>query len=107
MKYLCFIGRWVTFHDGHKYIIKKVYEEKKLPVLILVRNTNEEPDAIIRLDVINEWLKENKIKGKAEIFHDIEGIYFGRGVGYNIEEVEVPENIKEISGTKIREKNNA
>jgi len=36
---------------------------------------------------------------------DIESINYGRDVGYDIIEHIPPENIKEISGTKIREKN--
>ena len=36
---------------------------------------------------------------------DIESINYGRDVGYDIIEHEPPEDIKEISGTKIRNKN--
>ena len=36
---------------------------------------------------------------------DIESINYGRDVGYDIIEHKPPEDIKEISGTKIRNKN--
>ena len=34
---------------------------------------------------------------------NITNISYGRGVGYNIEEVILPEKIQQISATKIRE----
>ena len=38
---------------------------------------------------------------------NITNICYGRGVGYKIEEIELPKDIQEISATKIREKLNA
>lgn len=37
------------------------------------------------------------------IIPDIEGVYYGRDVGYKIEQLSVPAEIAEISATKIRE----
>lgn len=102
MKYSVFYGRWVTFHDGHKHIIKKIYDRDKCPVKIMVRDTDEEPLAYERVRTIEEWMFENHICGKVEMCDDINGIFWGRGVGYKTEEIEVPKDIAEISGTKIR-----
>ena len=54
-KHLMFVGRWVTFHDGHKYIIKKMQKIKKLPVLIMIRETDEKPSARDRFNTILKW----------------------------------------------------
>jgi hypothetical protein len=42
-------------------------------------------------------------KVKVIVIPDIESINYGRGVGYEIIEHIVPENISEISATRIRE----
>ena len=38
-----------------------------------------------------------------QILPDIEGVYYGRDVGYNVEQLSVPPEIAEISATKLRE----
>jgi len=38
-------------------------------------------------------MQENKIKGTILIIPDIEGVYWGRGVGYKLEKVEVDKNL--------------
>jgi hypothetical protein len=54
---------------------------------------------------IEEFYKQEIQDGiiKVMIIPDICSINFGRGVGYDIIEHVVPENIAEISATKIRE----
>jgi len=49
-------------------------------------------------------MTSENIRGTIVIMPDIEGIYYGRGVGYNVEEVIVTDEIKGISGTDIRSK---
>jgi len=102
-QHLCFIGRWHPLHEGHKHIMKIKYKEKGLPLLILVRDTHEAMSAYKRKHLIEKWFAEENIQGKVVIIPDIEGVYYGRGVGYNIEQIEVPKGIADISGTKIRE----
>jgi len=101
MKHLVFIGRWCPLHAGHKAIIRKVYEEKQLPVLIMIRNTEESIPLKKRVDIIQKWLKDSGIRGSVVMIPDIEGIYYGRGVGYNIQQID--SNIPNVSGTEIRE----
>ena len=47
------------------------------------------------------WISEGMMKVK--ITEDIEGVYYGRDVGYKVEQLQVPPEIAEISATKIRE----
>lgn len=105
-RHLSFIGRWNPFHNGHKYIIQKKLEDNPdLPVLIYVRDTSFDTSASLRAEEVRKWLKENHIRGTICIIPDIKGVYIGRKVGYEVERIEVPKEIFEISGTKIRQEN--
>ena len=103
--HMVFFGRWCPLHKGHTAIIeKKLKENPNTPILIMIRDTSfDKYSAYFRLDLIKTWMKAKNIKGTAMIVPDIKGLYWGRGVGYEIEEVEVSDNIKGISATKIRE----
>ena len=50
---------------------------------------------------LKDLLEEGRIK--ITIVPDIESINYGRGVGYEVIEHVPPQDIKEISATKIRE----
>jgi hypothetical protein len=98
-----FIGRWSPLHTGHTWIIEKVYREKDRPVLVLVRSTAfDEYSAEMRAEIVKTWFEKNGIRGSIAIIPDIEGIYYGRGVGYEIEEIEPPQEIRTVSATEIR-----
>ena len=47
------------------------------------------------------WISEGMMK--VIVIPDIEGVYYGRDVGYKVEQLSVPPEIAEISATKIRE----
>ena len=98
----CFIGRWVTFHEGHLWIIQEVYAKNHRPILILIMDTEESPCANIRLAFIENELAGLNIPSTIQIIPPISSVNYGRDVGYDIKYIEAPEHIKEISGTKIR-----
>jgi cytidyltransferase-like protein len=107
-QYSMVVGRFQPFHDGHKWLINQCIKEGK-NVLICIRDvqpdeknpfTTEQVHSNIvveLLDLISE--------GRVEIIKipDIESINFGRGVGYDIIEHIPPQEVSEISATKIRE----
>lgn len=101
---MVFIGRWSPLHRGHVAIVElKRREHPGLPILMMVRDRKDESyPAPVRAEYIKLWMIENKIKGTIMITPDIEGVYWGRDVGYHVGEVQVDEHIKRISGTKIR-----
>lgn len=108
-KYSLFIGRYQPFHAGHKALMEEVLKEGK-PVCIALRNTGideknpftmEERKCFI-MDALAEWFEKDMVK-IIEI-PDIEQVCYGRGVGYGINQIEMPKEIQEISATKIREK---
>ncbi len=99
-----FIGRFSPFHKGHLSIMEKKIAENK-PLLILVRDTHYDIyPAELRKRMIEAAFAKRKVDAKVVIIDDIESVNYGRGVGYEVNEIEVPENIKNISATDIRTK---
>jgi len=104
MKYNLFIGRWSPFHNGHKTIIDSFINNNK-PVCIAVRDSSEIYPLAIRIAMIKAVYINELRSGLVRVITipDIEMVVVGRNVGYSI--VEVPEDIKIISGTEIRKGN--
>ena len=104
-----FIGRWQPWHDGHRWLIDQRLKEGK-NVWIAIRdvepNENQPwtPQKVLMnlSEVLKDLIEEGKIF--ISIVPDIESINYGRGVGYEVIEHVPPNDIKEISATKIREK---
>lgn len=101
MKYNLFIGRWSPIHNGHKYIIDSFVGNGK-PVCIAVRDSVERYPTELRKRMIETVFEEETKKGlvKVIIIPDIDTVAVSRTVGYSI--IEVPEQVKTISATKVR-----
>jgi hypothetical protein len=57
----------------------------------------------VLMDLSNEkFFKDNSDRILISIIPDIESVNYGRGVGYDVIYHEPPQEISEISGTKIR-----
>ncbi len=52
-------------------------------------------------DECQEWFKAGMMA--LMVIPNIEGVYYGRDVGYKVEQLQVPLEISSISATKIRE----
>lgn len=102
--HMTFIGRWDPFHQGHEELInKKRLSNPDLPIMIQVRMTDDDfysPGA--RAEFIKIWMLEKNIEGTIVLIPNVEGIYWGRTVGYKLEEIDVDVEIKNISATSIR-----
>lgn len=107
-QYSMFIGRWQPWHSGHKWLIDQRLEQNK-NVLICIRDvtpdeknpfTAEEVEVNIKKHL---WRYLSDERVKIMIIPDIESVNFGRGVGYDIIEHIPPDDIREISATKIRQ----
>jgi cytidyltransferase-like protein len=107
-QYSMLVGRYQPFHEGHRWLMNQCLDEGK-NVLICVRDI--EPD---EKNPYTSQEVENKITGalldliqegrvKVIIIPDIESVNFGRGVGYDIIEHIPPQEVSDISATKIRE----
>ena len=107
MKYSMFIGRWQPWHKGHRWLIDQRLNEGK-NVLVCIREVSlDDSNPYNPQDVkenieneLNDLIKLNMVK--VIIIPDIESVNYGRGVGYEIIEHVPPQNIGEISATKIR-----
>lgn len=107
-QYSMVVGRFQPFHDGHKWLVNECLKEGK-NVLICIRDikpdeknpfTAEEVEVNIKKELW-KYLSDEKVK--VMIIPDIESVNFGRGVGYDIIEHIPPQEVSEISATKIRE----
>ncbi len=109
MKYSMFIGRWQPWHKGHRWLIDQRLNQGK-NVLVCIRevsldDSNPYNPQDVKRNIENELsnlIESNRVK--VIIIPDIESINYGRGVGYEIIEHVPPQNIGEISATKIRKK---
>jgi nicotinamide mononucleotide adenylyltransferase len=103
-----FIGRWQPLHTGHKELFRQVINEGgKVCVAIREVEVNEKnPFSVndIMSNIANE-MQEEISAGKLRVISipDICSVEFGRGVGYDIIEHIPPQEISDISATKIRE----
>jgi cytidyltransferase-like protein len=107
-QYSMLVGRFQPFHDGHKWLMNQCLDEGK-NVLICIRDiepddknpyTSQEVENRIAGELL-DLIQEGRVK--VMIIPDIESINFGRGVGYDIIEHIPPQEVSDISATKIRE----
>jgi cytidyltransferase-like protein len=107
-KFALFIGRWQPFHDGHQWLIYQQLN-KGNNVCIAIRDVEQDDKNIWTSEEIKIMLEKRFWKEiqvgiiKVICIPDIDSINIGRDVGYDIIEHTPPEEIGEISGTKIRE----
>jgi phosphopantetheine adenylyltransferase len=104
-----FIGRWQPWHDGHRWLIDQRLEQGK-NVLICIRDIEPDDNNPFTAQEVYEnilfklydLIIEERVK--VMVIPDIESVNFGRGVGYDIIEHLPPQEVSDISATKIREK---
>jgi len=107
-QYSMFIGRWQPWHEGHRWLIDQRLNEGK-NVLICIRDIQpDEKNPFSASEVESNIKKElwqlvGQERVKVIIIPDIESVNFGRGVGYDIIEHVPPQEVGDISATKIRE----
>ena len=103
------LGRWQPWHQGHQELFKKSLK-KTGQVIIMIRSMPNSKDNPFDIKKVEQNIKEalESYNGMYEIIvvPNITNICYGRGVGYKIEEIELPKKIQAISATKIREKLN-
>ena len=104
MRYNLFIGRYQSPHKGHMQLFNTFLQEGK-PVLIAIRDIAPDDSNPLSAQEVKElWetvYKDNPLL-KVIIIPDIASVNYGRGVGYEINQLQVPDNISAISATEIR-----
>lgn len=104
MRYNLFIGRYQSPHKGHMHIFDTFLKDDK-PVLIAIRDI--EPDTanpLSALEVKTLWEKVYAGNSLVNviIIPDIASVNYGRGVGYEVNEISVGDDVASISATEIR-----
>ena len=102
------LGRFQPFHEGHYALFEEIIK-KTGQVCIEVRDVQGVADNPFNFETIKKEIEEKlnpkyKNRFKVILVPNITNISYGRGVGYKIEEVVLPEKIQQISATKIRAK---
>lgn len=96
-------GRFQPFHRGHKELIQSAIDDGLNPIVLMRLTPKSETDPYSYEERYNMIKKE---------FPDIEimpvpdfrQIRYGRSVGYEIYKMKLPEEVEQISATKIRNK---
>lgn len=102
-RYSLFIGRWQCLppHQGHLSLFDKVRKEGK-KIMIAIRDTEIDEKNPYNVEERMKSLRETVPDAKIIVIPDIEAVCYGRGVGYDIREIKLGEEIEKISATKIR-----
>ena len=100
------LGRWQPFHDGHYALFEEIIKRTG-QVCIQVRDVQGVDDNPFDFAYVKSKISERlettyKNRYKIVLVPNIINICYGRGVGYKIEEIVLPESIQKISATKIR-----
>jgi nicotinamide mononucleotide adenylyltransferase len=107
-KYSMFVGRWQPWHFGHRELINQQLNRGK-NILLCVRDVDIDDKNPFSTEWVignlNNELKDLIDEGRLviQVIPDIDSINIGRGVGYDVIEHLPPDEIKNISATKIRE----
>ena len=100
------LGRWQPFHEAHYALFEEIIK-KTGQVCILVRDVQGVGDNPFNFETVKSRITkklEPKYKNRFKIMlvPNITNVCYGRGVGYKIEEIVLPEEIQKISATIIR-----
>jgi hypothetical protein len=102
------LGRYQPWHAGHRALFEEALKRAG-QVCIMVRSTggNDSSNPLSEQQVVNLIKKDLDFEYqgmyKVLVVPNITNIYYGRDVGYSIEQIHLPEDIQNISATKIRQ----
>ena len=100
------IGRYQPFHAGHKALVAEALKRTGQCCIALrdvggIDESNPYDFQRVKKE-IHSACSDFGDKIKVVELPNIMDVFYGRGVGYNIEEIELSKEIQEISATKIR-----
>jgi len=99
------LGSWQPFHDGHYALFEEIIK-KTGQVCIQIRDVQGVDDNPFDFETVKKNIEERlnpkyKNRFKIMLVPNITNICYGRGVGYKIEELVLPEKIQQISSPDI------
>ena len=101
------IGRYQPFHIGHKSLVAEAIKRTGQCCIALrdvggIDNSNPYDFEKVKKEIHSACVEfGNKIK--VVELPNIMDVFYGRGVGYNIEQLELSKELQDVSATKIRE----
>ena len=111
-RYSMYVGRFQPFHEGHEWLVEEILQkEKRVCIAVMdIHDIEPEKNPYTTKEVVENISKKFKnhiISGLIKVITipPIESINYGRTVGYDVIEHIPPEEIKKISATNIRRKN--
>ena len=100
------IGRYQPFHDGHKALVAEAIKRTGQCCIALRNVGGKDDDNPYDFNEVKANIKAACIEfgNKLNVIEipNIMDVFYGRGVGYNIEMIELSDELKSISATKIR-----
>ena len=98
-----YMGRFQPFHEGHQYLIRSSIHAK-IPVLIGVKDMLPDAQNPFPAEQVVQTIKDYYKDEDVDVITvpNITSINYGRKVGWDIQEIDVPDHISDISATKIR-----
>ncbi|QQR70100.1 MAG: adenylyl-sulfate kinase [Alphaproteobacteria bacterium] len=101
-----FVGRYQPFHDGHKALIEEGIRRVG-QACIAIRNTHgtdaKNPFGFMEVKTrIESALRHLEGRFTVVAIPNVTNIYYGRDVGYSIEEIVLPDGLQAISATNVR-----
>ena len=104
------MGRYQPWHGGHRELFKQALK-KTGQIAIMVRHMPVNTDNPLEFEEVKEMIMEDLTKHNFTIDKEyviiqvpnIVDITYGRDVGYSITLEKLPDEIENISATKIRE----
>ena len=101
------IGRYQPFHDGHKALVAEAIKRTGQCVIAIRDTANIDKDnpynfQEVKSNILKACQEDFGCKVKVIAIPNVTDVFYGRGVGYNIEQIELTQELKDISATKIR-----
>ena len=103
MKKALFIGRFQPLHAGHMWLFRQKLD-KGIPIWIAVRDVPPDDKNPFNAEQSSDMIRKI-FEGEdvlVTVIPDIESVNWGRGVGYETNEFQPPEDIGYVSATQIR-----
>ncbi len=100
------IGRYQPFHDGHKALVAEAIRRSGQCCIALrdvggIDENNPYDFEVVRRDILRAC---REFGNKVNVIDcpNITDVFYGRGVGYNIERIDLEKELTDISATKVR-----
>lgn len=100
------IGRYQPFHDGHKALVKEAIKRTGQCCIALRDVAGTDKSNPYDFNKVSANIMEACVEfgNKVTVVElpNIMDVFYGRGVGYNIEQLDLSKDLQDISATKIR-----